>query len=46
MARKCSVSFESKYALLNDTQINIVEYLSGKHNGEKILCIPKKSNKN
>ena len=40
MARKCSVSFESKYALLNDTQINIVEYLSGKHNGEKILCIP------
>jgi len=40
MARKCSVSFESNYALLNDNQININEYLSGNHDDKKFLCIP------
>ena len=39
MSRKCSISFESKYALLNDTQINIDEYLSGNHSGI-LKCIP------
>jgi len=40
MARKCSVSFESKYALLNDTQIDINEYISGNHDDKKFVCIP------
>lgn len=39
MATKCNVSFESKYAKLNDHQIDINEYLSGNHNGI-LLCIP------
>lgn len=40
MARKCSVSFESNYALLNDTQIDINEYLSGNHDDKTFRCIP------
>ena len=40
MSRKCSVSFESNYALLNDTQININEYLSGNHDDKIFHCIP------
>ena len=39
MSIKCSVSFESKYAMINDTQININEYLSGNHSGI-LKCIP------
>jgi hypothetical protein len=39
MSRKCSISFESKYAIFNGNQIDINEYLSRNHHGT-LKCIP------
>ena len=38
---KCNISFESKFAKLNGSQINIDDYLSGKYDSStQLYCIP------